>query len=391
MIRQNGALKLAIMALLVALTAGVPGANAEEPEPPAWEALGPTDKSVSALYTPTSGALLARTEDGLYRSDDAGLTWRAIPRPDQTDVVTVSPANHDLLYAAGEGGVFRSPDGGGNWEKVSDQASGWRRIAVSPADPSVLYGDTATVSNDTSGTTIRFERQVSHDGGVTWEVTHTFEDGRSSGSPPACGYAVREFQPHAVDSARLLTIEGCVSRDDPFSYMSFDEGRTSAYFPTIDRLSGWASGPTVGGQGVDPARWYAVTYRSHVLYNRIRHSKLMRSDDDGASWTTVFEENSGEPYKGTAIPVDFVARLAHDPQHPDDVFAVFERYVPDSDRYKELKPRSFTVRRSRDAGGTWSELGARDLPEVYGLAIGVDGRYLYARTPKGVYRIALSQ
>jgi hypothetical protein len=255
----------------------------------------------------------------------------------------------------------------------------------------VLYGEASTTSKDSyDGTVIRFERQVSHDAGVTWEVMDTFEEHRASRGPSTCGHSVLEFQPHAVDSARLLTIEGCISTNDPISYMSYDEGRTSEYFPKIDwRL--WASGPTVGGRGVDPGRWYAVVYRLGVQYNRIRHSKLLRSDDDGASWTTVFEENSGEPYKGTAIPVDFVARLAYDPRQPDDVFAVFERYVPDGDAHGARRPRSFTVRRSRDAGATWSELGARDLPEVYGLAVGVDGRYLYARTSKGVYRIALSQ
>jgi hypothetical protein len=44
---------------------------------------------------------------------------------------------------------------------------------------------------------------------------------------------------------------------------------------------------------------------------------------------------------------------------------------------------------SRDAGATWSELGARALPKVTGLAVGIDGRYLFARTRSGVYRLAL--
>jgi hypothetical protein len=117
----------------------------------------------------------------------------------------------------------------------------------------------------------------------------------------------------------------------------------------------------------------------------------MRSDDDGASWTAIFEEDSGEPYSPTRRPVDFVSHLTYDPQRPDHLFAVFERYEPNADRYKELEPVGYTVRLSRDAGATWAELGARDLPVVSGLAVGIDGRSLYARTRKGVYRIALTE
>jgi len=89
--------------------------------------------------------------------------------------------------------------------------------------------------------------------------------------------------------------------------------------------------------------------------------------------------------------MDFVSTLTYDPQHPDDVFAVFERYEPNADRYEELKPKGFTVRMSRDAGVTWSELGARELPSAFRLAVGVDGHYLYASTRTGVYRLALGQ
>jgi hypothetical protein len=40
--------------------------------------------------------------------------------------------------------------------------------------------------------------------------------------------------------------------------------------------------------------------------------------DDGETWTTVYEDHGGEPDKNTARPVDFVTRLAYNPQRPDD-------------------------------------------------------------------------
>jgi hypothetical protein len=46
---------------------------------------------------------------------------------------------------------------------------------------------------------------------------------------------------------------------------------------------------------------------------------------------------------------------------------------------------------SRDGGATWTELGARDLPKVHALTVGVDGRYLFAGTGRGVYRLALTE
>jgi hypothetical protein len=389
MIRLTRLLTLALALLHLTLTAGAPNTRAQTTEPRAWDALGPTDQPVSRIYTPTSGALFVATEQDLFRSDDGGLTWVVVSGPPGTSVATVSPVNHDLLYAAGTGGVYRSEDGGSSWQRVSDQAGGWSRFEVSPADPSVVYGDTSTESTASGVTTIRHERRVSHDAGATWEVTHTYDERRVSGSYP-CAHSVKEFQPHATDSARLLTIEGCSVRGDPVSRMSYDEGRTSVLFPEVNMLD-WSSNGVVGGQGANPNRWYVALFRSNVLYTRIHHSKLLRSDDDGASWTTVFEDDSGEPYSPGRKGVDFVRQLTYDPQRPDHVFAVFERYELNAEGYKELKAAGYTVRRSRDGGATWTELGARDLPEVSGLVVGVDGRQLYARTRSGVYRIALTE
>jgi hypothetical protein len=38
---------------------------------------------------------------------------------------------------------------------------------------------------------------------------------------------------------------------------------------------------------------------------------------------------------------------------------------------------------------SWTDLGAPDAPSVTQLTLGVDGRYLFAATTQGVYRIAL--
>jgi hypothetical protein len=303
----SGVIVLIVAVSFLTLTRSLP-ATAQTSNPVTWTALGPTDKPVSRLFTPTSGALFAMTADELYRSDDGGLTWTTVPRPSQTNVITVSPVDHQLLYAAGSDGIHRSADGGGSWEHISDAAGAWSRIEVSPADPTMLYAVASTESKDAYRTVVEHQIRVSRDAGVNWEVVKTYEERRTSGSYP-CGYAYKQFQPHHVTSGTLLTIEGCTVRGDPVSKISSDEGRTSSAFPDLGTLT-WSAHSAVGGQGVRPDRWYVSAFRSNILYTRVHHSKVLRTDDDGSSWTTVFEDDSGEPYSAARKPVDFVTELA---------------------------------------------------------------------------------
>ena len=66
---------------------------------------------------------------GIYRSDDAGRTWRHLGLRDagQLGAVEVHPENPDVAYVAALGhawgrnaerGVYKTADGGDTWEKV---------------------------------------------------------------------------------------------------------------------------------------------------------------------------------------------------------------------------------------------------------------------------------
>src|SRR5207247_9768911 len=93
--------------------------------------------------------------DGVYKSTDAGATWRHAGLADAGQIgrIRVHPANPDLVYVAVLGhafgpnktrGVFRSKDGGKTWENVlyvSDKA-GAVDLAMDPTNPRVLYAAT---------------------------------------------------------------------------------------------------------------------------------------------------------------------------------------------------------------------------------------------------------
>jgi hypothetical protein len=374
--------------MAVGLVLGAVG-QTEADETAGWEALGPEGLPIDRLYTPTSGALFARALQGLFRSDDGGLTWRTVPRPADTNVVTVSPMDHQRLYAAGKGGVYSSEDGGESWQRVSEQGAQWMLLEVSPADAATLYGVALLSPPAENGANLWHEFRVSHDGGATWETVRTQRERMVPGTHP-CGYTVKQLQPHSVSTVRVLTIEGCTGRGmDPLAGMSPDEGRTVTLFPDLKPES-WAANAAAGGGGANPDRWYVSLFKPGIPYNRIRHSRVMRTDD-GVTWITVYEDHGGSPDRNTAKPVDFVSELAYNPQRPDDVYAVVVHYEPDPRPFYEHTYAGFTVRMSRDGGSTWTDLGAPDGPSVSGLAVGVDGRYLFAATSKGVYRIALPQ
>src|ERR1035438_1823951 len=85
--------------------------------------------------------------DGVYRSDDAGKTWKHIGLTDTQAIarVRVHPTNPDIVYVAAFGhpygpseerGVFRSTDGGKTWKKVlyRNDHSGAVDLCFDPAD-----------------------------------------------------------------------------------------------------------------------------------------------------------------------------------------------------------------------------------------------------------------
>ena len=90
--------------------------------------------------------------DGVYKSTDAGKTWKHIGLADTRQIsrIRVHPKNPDLVYVAAQGhvwapneqrGIFRSKDGGKNWEKVlyrSDKA-GASDLVLDPTNPNILY------------------------------------------------------------------------------------------------------------------------------------------------------------------------------------------------------------------------------------------------------------
>ncbi len=118
-------------------------------------ALAPSDPDVIYLGT---GESLRKNRNftmpgcGVYRSDDAGETWRHIGLDDSWHIgeIAVHPHNPEIAFVAVMGrfwtadpvkGVYRTLDGGATWDNVLyvDADTRANDIVISPSDPDVIY------------------------------------------------------------------------------------------------------------------------------------------------------------------------------------------------------------------------------------------------------------
>ena len=95
---------------------------------------------------------------GIWRSDDAGRSWRHLGLQDTRHIIriVVHPKDPDIVWVAALGhlfgpnserGVYKTTDGGKNWKRVlfADDESGAFDLVMEPGNPSVFYASTWTV------------------------------------------------------------------------------------------------------------------------------------------------------------------------------------------------------------------------------------------------------
>ena len=171
--------------------------------------------------------------DGMYKSIDAGKTWKHIGLIDSQAIarIRIHPRNPNIVYAAvlghpyganEERGVYRSTDGGATWKRVlyRNDRAGAIDIAMDSKDPRILFASIWDVyrtpwSLSSGGPASGLFKST--DGGDTWtEIT------RNPGLPKGVIGKIA-VTISGADSRRVYAL---VEADDGGLFQSNDAGAT---------------------------------------------------------------------------------------------------------------------------------------------------------------------
>jgi photosystem II stability/assembly factor-like uncharacterized protein len=264
-----------------------------------WRLIGPfrAGRTVAAEGVPGKASLfyMAPTDGGVWKTIDAGRTWRPIFDDEPTQSVgslAIAPSNPDIIYVgSGEGlqrpdlsignGIYKSTDAGKTWTHLGlRDGEQIPRIIVDPQDPDRLF---AAVLGHPYGA--NEERGVfrSTDGGKTWKKVLY--------KGPDVGAMDLAFDPANSQiiyanlwSARQVPWEGSIEGHKGGLFKSTDGGDT--WQPLTKGLPTNEQG--LGRIGIavapnDPSRLYAMVDAPQL-------GGVYRSDDAGESWTRASDE-----------------------------------------------------------------------------------------------------
>lgn len=271
---------------------------------------------------------------GVYKSTDAGKTWRFIGLRDagQTGAVEIHPTNPDIAFVSVIGnafrpsptrGLYRTRDGGANWERVLyvSDSTGSVDVEFNPADPNELYA-TMWRAERKPWTIISGAREggvyKSTDGGDTWRK---LTNGLPQGLFGKADLAVSPADPNRVYVLiEAPGEEGGVYRSDdrgetwrqtsnqnglvnrPFYYLNMDADPTNA-----DRVFAQAEGFWVSTDGGSTFRTMPTPHTDNhdIWINPNDPSIWVQANDggvnvtldNGKTWSTQYNQPTAEIYQ----------------------------------------------------------------------------------------------
>jgi photosystem II stability/assembly factor-like uncharacterized protein len=317
----------------------------------AWRMVGPMrggrTRAVAGVPGQPSVFYIGAVNGGVWKTDDAGRTWRPIfdGQPTQSiGAIAVAPSDSNIVYvASGEGllrpdlsvgnGIYRSRDGGRTWSHLGlTEGQQIADLAVDPRDPSRLF---AAVLGHPYGPNPERGIYRSLDAGATWQPV-LFKDADTGGSAVAINPAHPEIVYAGLWQARL----------GPWEDKNEFNGAGGGLFKSSDGGDTWkrlTTGLPANLSQVNiaiapsaPQRLFAsIATTDPGDYSSAAGLGVFRSDDSGESWTRI----TTDPRPALRIGGGDLAVLRVDPTNPDVVYSA-----------------SIVTMKSTDGGKSWRSL-----------------------------------
>jgi photosystem II stability/assembly factor-like uncharacterized protein len=285
----------------------------------------------------------ASNGDGVYKSQDAGRTWKNVGLQQTYHIgsVVIHPRNPDIVYVAALGhlwgpnperGVYRTTDGGQTWKLVLTKSSeaGAVDLAMDPSNPRVLYA-------------------------AFWQV----------------GRKPWRFDSGGPGSGLWKTTDG----GDNWTDLSHAQGLPKGVEGRV----------TVTVSPANPERVWAMVEASD--------GGLFRSDNGGKAWTRVNDQNKLRQRAW------YFSHIFADPRNADEIYALnvgafrsidggktfatlptphsdnHDLWIApnDPDRMIEANDGGATV--TLDGGKTWSSIDNQPTAQFYRVALDTDYPY----------------
>jgi photosystem II stability/assembly factor-like uncharacterized protein len=345
------------------------------------ELVGKANLAVTAANPNRIYALVeAKPGGGLYRSDDAGASWKLvssnaqlITRPFYYVALAADPTNADVVYGGAEN-FYKSTDGGANWTPLRTPHGDNHDMWISPHDGKIMIQ-----SNDGGA-------NVSQDGGRTWstqmnqptaEIYGVWLDDqepyRLYGAQQDASTVIVPSNPVAGNTNPFESGPGCETgpimphpKNPEIVYGACKGQFGRMFMNTRQEQNYWVGAQSLYGndakdlifrfQRVSPME--ASPFDSSVVYYGSQF--LHRSKDGGVHWEKISPDltahpdccqgGSGEPITRDVTGEEFYSTL----------YAISESKTEPGVIWTGSNDGPFYI--SRDNGKTWKNITPKDLP-----------------------------
>jgi photosystem II stability/assembly factor-like uncharacterized protein len=306
----------------------------------------PRDSNVIWLGTGENQSLRSVSfGDGVYKSIDAGKTWKKVGMADSEHIgkILIDPRDSNTVYVAAQGplwapggdrGLFKTTDGGETWDNVLNisENTGVSDIVFDPRNPDVIFAS-AYQRRRHVGVLIGGGPEAgilkSTDAGANWK-------------------RINEGLP-AGDKGRIALAVSPQNPDIMYAWMNSTPNNTMAFYRSADAGNTWVR--TANARIQDP-QFYGELYADPHHFERVylMDTRVQVTDDGGQTFRALNWNTHVDHHALTFDPTDANHLLLGNDG------GVYETY---------------------DGGQTWRSFTNMPMPQFYALAVSNELPFYY--------------